>query len=916
LTAAVTSLTKLLKPHPHRELFGALADSVEDGVLVLDGTGRSVLAANHAFLLLTGYTRRELERLTAEALFPPETRFADSPGTLIPELPTRTHAGESLDLDVWPYPIGSPPSAILLKARASAVRERTMKRARLEEDRLAHLIEISAQIAESAVDPGLTFFDLARQVLSANYVGVYRASPHSEDYLLGGTLPKDFPLSLPPASFDPLDRPSLWSIGTRPQHPLHKAARAAGLKALRSSPLGSLTTWIGLLVAGWQDPADVPPEVTGLMEVLANLCHARILMEMHREVVAELEGGLDQARRELSSSFQAVQEGLISLDSNLKVMRANSAACQILGYHEGQLKGQAIQDVLVGPADIMTTMLDALGHQLTAERSQLMLHRRDGRPFPASLRAVPQEEGQVSRLILVLNDLSERKAIEDQTETLAQRALLGEVAAIFAHEVRNPINNISTGLQLAASRLGREHPQHDALEVIRSECKRLDQLMDDVLFFARPLELKFTPLNLADLVDRILARWGPRLKLAKVGTHTNYANGRARVLADERTIEQVIVNLITNSVQAMAEGGTLSVHITADGSSGQLLKIADTGPGIRPEQLDRIFDPFFTTKKSGTGLGLAISRRFCRMLGGDIAVESVAGEGSVFIVTLPADVSEARPAPAETPPEAEAPAPCPSALGVVLAIDDDPSVLDLVRRFLGKEGFDVRTATSGQEGLALARTLRPAVITLDVMMPGMDGWAVLAALKADPDLAGIPVVMVTIMDDKEMGFALGAVEYLTKPVDRGQLTAVVRRLRADDGTAPVLVVDDDPSVRELMRRALEKEGFGVDEAEHGRAALERVRHRVPALILLDLMMPEMDGFEFVAELRRHAEWRRIPVIIVTAKELTGDERARLNGQVERILQKGSSTRDSLLGEIRDMVAACLPPPAPAAARRP
>ena len=640
MTAAVTSLTKLLKPHPHRELFGALADSVEDGVLVLDGSGRSVLAANHAFLLLTGYTRRELERLTAEALFPPETRFANSPGTLIPEVPIRTHSGESLELDVWPYPVGSPPTAILLKARASAVRERTDKQARLEEDRLSYLIEISSQIADSAVDPSSTLFDIAEQVLSANCVGVYRASPLTEDYVLDGTLPRDFLQSLSPALFDLLDRPSLWSIGTRPDHSLHKAARAAGLKALRSTPLGSPTTWIGLLVAGWQDAADIPPEVTGLMEVLANLYHARILMEMHREVVAELEGALEQARREFSNTFQAVQEGLISLDSNLKVLRANSAACQILGYPEGQLKGQAIQDVLVGPADIMTTMLDALGHQLTTERHLLMLHRRDGRPFPASLRAVPQEEGQGTRLILVLNDQSERKAIEDQTETLAQRALLGEVAAIFAHEVRNPINNISTGLQLAASRLGREHPQHDALETIRSECKRLDQLLDDVLFFARPLELKFSPLSLAELVDRILARWEPRLQLARVGTHTNYADGSTRVLADERTIEQVIVNLITNSVQAMANGGTLSVHITADGSGGQLLKIADTGPGIRPEQMDRIFDPFFTTKKSGTGLGLAISRRIMTAHQGSIAVESFQDAGTVFTLQFPLAPSE------------------------------------------------------------------------------------------------------------------------------------------------------------------------------------------------------------------------------------------------------------------------------------
>ena len=208
----------------------------------------------------------------------------------------------------------------------------------------------------------------------------------------------------------------------------------------------------------------------------------------------------------------------------------------------------------------------------------------------------------------------------------------------------------------------------------------------------------------------------------------------------------------------------------------------------------------------------------------------------------------------------------------------------------------VVTAASGEEGLRWARELRPDAITLDVMMPGMDGWAVLSALKADPDVAEIPVIMLTIVDDRNLGYALGASDYLTKPIDRERLVSVLKQHR------PVLVVDDDAEVRQLLRRMLESEGFAVVEAENGRVALERLRGESPSLILLDLMMPEMDGFEFVAELRRHEGWRAIPIVVITARDLSRDDRDRLNGHVEKILQKGTYDRDQLLAEVRELVA--------------
>jgi CheY-like chemotaxis protein len=235
----------------------------------------------------------------------------------------------------------------------------------------------------------------------------------------------------------------------------------------------------------------------------------------------------------------------------------------------------------------------------------------------------------------------------------------------------------------------------------------------------------------------------------------------------------------------------------------------------------------------------------------------------------------------------------------VLVIDDEAGVRDLMHRFLAREGFHVVTAAGGEEGLRRARELQPDAITLDVMMPGLDGWAVLSALKAEPGLADIPVVMLTIVDDKNLGYALGAADYLTKPIDRERLVTVLDKYRRD---LPVLVVDDDLTVRQLLRRMLEPEGYTVVEAENGRAALERLQAGVPALILLDLMMPEMDGFEFLTELRRHEAWRAIPVVVVTAKDLSGEDRERLNGYVHKILQKGTHGRAELLAEVRELVA--------------
>ena len=299
-------------------------------------------------------------------------------------------------------------------------------------------------------------------------------------------------------------------------------------------------------------------------------------------------------------------------------------------------------------------------------------------------------------------------------------------------------------------------------------------------------------------------------------------------------------------------------------------------------------------------------------MGGNIRVTSQLGQGSSFVVQLPLEVSDRQPEPIlPSEPRLFSVPEAPNG-ATILVIDDDASARELMARYLTKQGFRVETAASGQEGLDLARWLRPDAITLDVLMPQLNGWSVLSRLKADPDLAEIPVVVLTIVDDKDLGFTLGASDYVTKPVDFKRLAALLLKYRPiSASSAPighVLVVEDDLATREMFQRILSKEGWSVATAENGLAALTQVETHRPDLILLDLTMPEMDGFQFTAELRHRPAYREIPIVVVTAIDLTPADHLRLNGYVEQILQKGSYSRDRLLQEVRDRVISSIQQP--------
>jgi CheY-like chemotaxis protein len=334
-----------------------------------------------------------------------------------------------------------------------------------------------------------------------------------------------------------------------------------------------------------------------------------------------------------------------------------------------------------------------------------------------------------------------------------------------------------------------------------------------------------------------------------------------------------------------------------------VFRVSDTGIGMTPEHMNKLFQAFSqadatTTKKfGGTGLGLAITRHFCTILGGDIRVASDEGKGSIFTITLPDRTGEAAAAPA--PPPAPRVAEATAGASTILVVDDDPAVLDLLSITLGKEGYRVIHARSGEEAIAQARAHRPQAITLDVVMPRMDGWSVLVALKADPELRDIPVVIVSIVKDRGMALTLGAADFMTKPVDRASLTAMLRQHAPIAGGGPVLLVEDDKAARDATRRMLHKLGFKSAEATNGREALNWLEaNPPPILILLDLMMPEMDGFAFLEAIGGKPDLRHIPVVVVTAKELTGEEKRLLMGRAAHVLAKGDTSGIGLAEAIR------------------
>lgn len=528
-------------------------------------------------------------------------------------------------------------------------------------------------------------------------------------------------------------------------------------------------------------------------------------------------------------------------------------------------------------------------------------------------------EAQVE-LVHQKQDLEVR--VRDRTADLAKSMTEAEKAnqaksqflANMSHELRTPMNAIigySEMLMEEAEDMGQDDFIPD-LSKIHAAGRHLLNLINDILDLSKVeagrMELYLETFEIESLIQETLSTIHPLIEQNANTLEYCIPEDLPAMYADLTKVRQSLFNLLSNASK-FTNNGTISLNVSCDTDLDQdwiIFQVTDSGIGMTQEQIGKLFQAFTqadastTRKYGGTGLGLAITKKFCQMMGGDIDVTSELRKGSIFTIRLPARVVKPH---LEELEELELEIALSDVENnpTVLVIDDDPTIHDLVRRFLSKQGFNVRTANSGEEGLRLAKLIKPEAITLDVMMPGMDGWSVLTALKANPQTADIPVVMMTMVDDQNLGYALGAAEYLLKPFQAMQLGAILDKYKPDITSNLILVVEDDSGIREMLCRQLKKQNWDVIEAENGIQALMKLNHHSPAIIISDLMMPEMDGFELVHQLRQHEQWRAIPIVILTAKEITAEEHQKLNGGVIKIFEKGSYQSSDLLAEVNNLL---------------
>ncbi len=503
----------------------------------------------------------------------------------------------------------------------------------------------------------------------------------------------------------------------------------------------------------------------------------------------------------------------------------------------------------------------------------------------------------------------ELQEAHDKLETASRHK--SEFLASMSHELRTPMNAIIgfTRLVLRRSKDVLPPRQAENLEKILASANHLLTLINDILDLSKieagRMDLHATTFELEPLVEMCLRTVEPMIKGKPVQLAKVLEPPIPPLFTDEDKLKQVLMNLLSNAVK-FTEQGTVRVTARRDHEAVRIA-VQDTGIGIPEEALDRIFEEFrqadnsTTRQYGGTGLGLSITRHLSRMMGGDVTVESQVGAGSTFTLKIPLRVPDTS-SPIETEvyteqdlPTITSPASSPDRGKTVLAIDDDPNVLYLLRENLSEYGYRVVGARNGQEGLQKIREMRPFAIILDIMMPQTDGWQVLHEVKSDAATRDIPIIVLSIVDQKHLGYRLGAFDYLLKPFDRDTILSTLDRIAPQRGQ--VLVVDDDPNVIDMVSQCLEGNPYDIRTAANGKEAVDAISQHPPDVILLDLLMPHLDGFGVIDFLRQELRYQHIPVIVLTAKTLTDTESQLLHQRVQTIIQKQGLQSQVLIQEL-------------------
>lgn len=753
-----------------------------------------------------------------------------------------------------------------------------------------------------------------------------------------GQNPAQFQTDSPSQTVNQTATPSIPAIGASVNN-LESQKPLINIQALIIIPLICSKNLVGFLgFDGLKQTAGRATEISTQLKMVGEML-ANVLERKRAEAA------LRQSETKYRSIFENAVEGIFQTTPDGRYLSANPVVAEIYGYESCAQMLAELTDInrqlYVDPnrrAEFRAQL--RARHQVSKFESQV--YRRDGSTIWISenARSICDESGSVLYYEGTVQDITDRKQAESALQSALEAAESANRAkstflANMSHELRTPLNAIigySEMLQEEAEELGDEAFVPD-LEKICSAGKHLLSMIDDILDISKieagRMDLYLETFDIHTLIESAVATARPLVEKNGNTLEVYCPDNLDTMHADMTKVRQVLLNLLSNAAK-FTQNGRIAIGVERikneqlkmknQEESSQILisnseflsfRVADTGIGMTQEQLERVFQPFTqadastTREYGGTGLGLAISQRFCQMMGGSIEVSSTLGAGTTFTVLLPKAIQQPeipnKVHDSTSPPDAPA-------VGTVLVVDDDPISRDLIQRTLSRQGLHVEVAGSGDQALRLAKQLRPDAITLDVIMPGMDGWAVLSALKADPELAEIPVILLSFVGNKSLGFALGASDYLTKPVDGKRLAALLNKYRRDqDGvasnnvTCQILIVEDDVATREILRCVLETQGWAVTEADSGRAALDRLKVARPHLILLDLMLPEMDGFELIGELRKSHSGDPIPIVVITGKNLTPAESQQLNGYVERVLQKGVYSCDTLLRDVRSIV---------------